>query len=95
MTVKAPPAAAILDTVPGMTVDRGSMEPFYAQLARLMRERIASGEWPPGTRLPSEPDLASQYEVNRDTVRHAIRELVAEGTLRVVRGKGTFVLGKN
>ena len=74
-----------------MTVDRDSMEPIYQQVARLMRARIDSGEWPPGYRLPSEPDLAGQYQVNRDTLRKAVKVLAGEGHLAVVRGKGTFV----
>ena len=74
-----------------MTVDRDSMEPIYQQVARLMRARIDSGEWTPGYRLPSEPDLAGSYQVNRDTLRKSVRVLVDEGHLAVVRGKGTFV----
>jgi DNA-binding GntR family transcriptional regulator len=62
-------------------------------VSRLILARIDSGEWPAGHRLPSEPDLAEAYKVNRDTVRHAVRELVAAGRVRVVRGKGTFSLG--
>jgi GntR family transcriptional regulator len=76
-----------------MSVDRGSMEPLFQQVARLIQARIDSGEWPAGHRLPSEPDLAGHYGVNRDTVRHAVRELVTAGRLRIVRGKGTFSLG--
>jgi DNA-binding GntR family transcriptional regulator len=69
------------------------MTPLYEQVARLILVRIDSGEWPAGRRLPSEPDLAEAYQVNRDTVRHAVRELVAAGRVRIVRGKGTFSLG--
>ncbi len=76
-----------------MTVDRDSMDPLYEQVAALILGRIRSGEWPAGTRLPSEPDLAEFYQVNRDTVRKAVRQLAAEGRLRVVRGRGTFSLG--
>jgi DNA-binding GntR family transcriptional regulator len=76
-----------------MTVDRDSMVPLYEQVAALILARIDSGEWPAGTRLPSEPDLAGAYQVNRDTVRHAMRDLMAAGRVRIVRGKGTFSLG--
>lgn len=68
------------------------MDPLYEQVAALILGRIRSGEWQ-GTRLPSEPDLAEFYQVNRDTVRKAARQLAAEGRVRVVRGKGTFSLG--
>jgi Bacterial regulatory proteins, gntR family len=69
------------------------MDPLYDQVAALLLGRIRSGEWPAGARLPSEPDLAEFYQVNRDTVRKAVRQLAAEGRLRVVRGRGTYSLG--
>jgi GntR family histidine utilization transcriptional repressor len=76
-----------------MTVDRDSMIPMYEQVKVLILSRIESGEWPAGARLPSEPDLAEAYQVNRDTIRKAIRQLQDEGRVKVVRGKGTFSLG--
>ena len=74
-----------------MTIDRDSPEPVYQQLARLMRARIESSEWPTRYRLPSEPALAGSFQVNRDTLRKAIKILVDEGRLAVVHGKGTYV----
>jgi DNA-binding GntR family transcriptional regulator len=44
-------------------------------------------------RLPAEVDLADAYQVGRVTVRTAIATLVAAGRLRVVRGRGTFIVG--
>lgn len=61
------------------------------QLARTLGERIAAGEWPAGTRLPSEQSLASQYGVSRSTVRTALRTLAEAGAVRVRQGTGTFV----
>jgi GntR family transcriptional regulator len=50
----------------------------------------------PGTehRLPGELELADQYGVSRDTIRRAIQELVSEGRLLVLHGRGTFVTPK-
>lgn len=46
---------------------------------------------PPGTRAPSERELAEEFGVSRMTVRQAIDALVVEGVVERVRGRGTFV----
>lgn len=61
------------------------------QLADELRERIASGEWPTRTRLPSEQELAADYGVSRPTMRSALRRLQESGIVRVRHGAGTFV----
>jgi GntR family transcriptional regulator len=71
-------------------LDRNSATPLYEQLASLLREAISDGTYQ--IRLPSEPDLAEQYGVSRETVRAAVRLLVAEGLVRVSLGKGTFIV---
>jgi len=65
--------------------------PLYIQLARVVREKIADGEYHPGSRIPSEPALAAVYRVGRPTVREALRVLVREGLLEKRRGSGTYV----
>jgi GntR family transcriptional regulator len=72
-------------------LDRSSPVPLYFQLARLLTEEIAKGDWKPGARLPSEPELGDRFSVSRATVRLAIQRLESEGLLRRVRGRGTFV----
>ena len=54
-------------------------------------EMIRSEEYPAGTRLPSEQQLAQRFEVSRNTVRGAIRSLTIFGLLRSINGSGTFV----
>jgi GntR family transcriptional regulator len=56
-----------------------------------LRQGIDQGRFPPGTRLPSEPDLAAELGVSRATLREALRALEAEGLLRRRRGSGTYV----
>ena len=56
-----------------------------------MRNRVTSGEWPPGSALPSESDLAKEYKVALGTMRQAIACAVEDGLLERVHGKGTFV----
>ncbi|MBV6703405.1 GntR family transcriptional regulator [Kitasatospora aureofaciens] len=66
-------------------------EALHKQVAAAMRQAIATGEWPPGTQLPTETDLAQTYGVSRPTVRLAVAALRSEGQLDVKQGRGTFV----
>jgi len=73
------------------TIDRASYEPAYAQLVRLITERIASGEFKAGDRLPSEAELCERYGVSPMTVRRAVTMLVQDGVAVTEQGRGTFV----
>lgn len=64
--------------------------PKHAQL-RIILEEYCRNELSPGDPLPGERALEETYNVSRITVRRAIGDLVAQGKLRRVRGKGTFV----
>jgi GntR family transcriptional regulator len=65
--------------------------PLYHQLADILLEGIRSGDYPPGFRIPSEPQLAREYGIGRPTVRQAIDVLVRKRLLSRRRGSGTFV----
>jgi len=65
-------------------------EPAYAQLARQLREAVEAGRYSDGTRLPTEAELAEQHRVSRQTVRRAFQDLVADGIVYRVPGRGTF-----
>ena len=65
-------------------------EPKHVQL-RAVLATMCTGELAPGAAIPSERELMTSYAVSRATVRRAIESLVAEGALRRVQGKGTFV----
>nr|WP_246481251.1 FadR/GntR family transcriptional regulator [Amycolatopsis umgeniensis] len=56
-----------------------------------LREQIASGVWPVGTRIPPEHDLVEQLGVGRTTVREALGALVHLGLLEARKGDGTYV----
>ena len=67
--------------------------PAYAQVAQAIKSKIASGEYPPGSRIPAETVIGQSHGVALMTVRQAIRVLVEQGLLRRSHGVGTFVCG--
>jgi DNA-binding GntR family transcriptional regulator len=72
-------------------IDPDSDRARYLQLADALRARIASGELPPGSRLPSEKTLEQETGLNRSTIRRSIEVLRAEGLIVVRHPHGTFV----
>ncbi|MGI4813473.1 MAG: phosphonate metabolism transcriptional regulator PhnF [Janthinobacterium lividum] len=72
-------------------VERGSGVAVWRQIGESLAEDIRSRRYPPGEQLPTEPELAARYGVNRHTVRRAIGELEQHGVVRVEQGRGTFV----
>ena len=65
----------------------------YSQLASVLRQRIVSGEWPVGHRLPTVEELARQYGLAKITVRQALAILAQEKLTVSERGRGTHVRG--
>ena len=63
--------------------------PKYYRLKRHLLEMTET--LPPGTPVPPERTLASEFDTSRTTVRQALQELVVEGRLERIQGKGTFV----
>ncbi|MFD5539571.1 FadR/GntR family transcriptional regulator [Streptomyces sp. NPDC127079] len=62
------------------------------QVIAELRNQIASGEWPVGSRIPTEPELVEQLGVARNTVREAVRALAHNGLLDIRQGSGTYVV---
>jgi len=69
---------------------RGEL-PLYQRIRSVLLDRLDSGQYAPGDRLPSEGVLADDLGVHRLTVRRALDELSREGRLRARQGAGTFV----
>jgi GntR family transcriptional regulator len=69
--------------------------PLYHQLADIIVEKIRSGEYSPGGRIPSENELAARYGIGRPTVRQATDMLIRRRFLIRRRGSGTFVCEKH
>ena len=65
--------------------------PLYEQIKEFIKQKIIQGEWSAGSKIPTQRQLAKQFEVNRSTIVTAIEELVAEGILEGNRKGGTVV----
>ena len=79
-----------MDSPPPLAYARPPV-PKYHRVKETVSARIADGTWPPGSLLPAEPDLCLEFGVSRITVRKAIGDLVHEGKVQTVQGRGTFV----
>lgn len=67
-------------------------EPAFRRLWNELRTQLMAGEYAAGVALPTEAELAVQFGVSRQTVRRAFQDLVAEGLVLRVPGKGTFAV---
>jgi GntR family transcriptional regulator len=76
-------------TVCRMQIDPDAGEHAYLQLARILRERIESGEI--GPRVPSLTAIAEESGLAVVTIRKAMNVLTEEGLIYTVPGRGTFV----
>jgi GntR family transcriptional regulator len=65
--------------------------PLYYRIQQVILEQIQAGRLQPGVQLPSEADLAQQYQVSRITAKRALDELVRQGRAFRQQGRGTFV----
>ena len=74
-----------------VSIDQFSNEPFYRQLAAIIRGRIEAGELARLDPLPSETVLEQDYGLSRDTVRRAVALLRDEGVVFTVPHRGTYV----
>jgi GntR family transcriptional regulator len=65
--------------------------PRYRSIAAELSSRITSGQYPAGSLLPSEAEIAQEFGVTRMTVRHALSGLATQGTIERRHGHGTLV----
>ena len=73
------------------SINFDSYIPYYIQLIEALKAKISSGEWKPGDKIPSEPELCISYGVSRTVVRQALREIELDGLILRKKGKGTFI----
>ena len=62
----------------------------YRTLAASLRDAIRNGEYAGGQQLPTEEQLSARHSVSRQTVRRAMQDLVSEGIIYRVAGRGTY-----
>jgi GntR family transcriptional regulator len=75
-----------------VTIDPLGETPVYLQLADILRGQIKSGKLQPNRPLPSYTALVQEYGVARGTASKAVGVLIDEGLVRIVPGKGAFVI---
>lgn len=68
-----------------------SYRPLYQQIKEALLSRIVSGDWPPGTFIPSESALSQEYGVSVGTLRKAVDALASDHVVIRHQGKGTVV----
>lgn len=87
-TATAPPELRASDSA---RVDKTADTPRYTQVKAILRERVKSGYYKPGDKIPAELSLAESLGVSKMTVNKAVLSLAAAGVLVREVGRGTFV----
>ena len=64
------------------------------QALEQLRTRIKDGAWEVGQRLPTEPELAAELGISRNTVREAMRVLAFAGLIEIRQGDGSYLRGR-
>lgn len=73
-------------------IDSESIVPLYKQLFHYLNSAIENHQFKPGDRIPSENELAKEFNISRVTIRRALQELAHQEKIVSVPGKGCFVL---
>ena len=74
-----------------LAVHEAASGPKYQTLRAAIVDAIASGDWTPGMRLPTEVELAKSLPYGLGTIQKAYSELVKNGLVERARGRGSFV----
>ena len=75
----------------GFVFSQTDNSPMYQQIMEQIKQRVAVGDWPPNTPLPSIRELATEIKVSIITVKRAYLELEREGIIVTQQGKGSWV----
>lgn len=78
-----------------LIVNNSSMVPIYEQLVEQIKGMLVRGELAADTSLPSVRSLSGELKISALTVKKAYDTLEAEGLVKTVHGKGTYVVGAN
>jgi GntR family transcriptional regulator len=80
-----------MDIYSGFVISQTDGRPMYIQIIEQIKQRIAIGDWPPGTEIPSIRQLAVALRVSVITVKRAYFELERDGVITTQHGKGSKV----
>lgn len=80
------------ETIPALEAENA--DPAHLQIGRHFHRLIERGDLPPGTRLPTNPELARQFRVSQTVVQRALSRLTTAGLLERKPGRGTYVRSK-
>lgn len=78
-----------------LIISNSSNRPIYEQITTQIKELILTGELQPGQKLPSIRALANGLRISAITTKRAYTDLEAQGFIKTVQGKGSFVTGGN
>ena len=70
----------------------GKIVAKYVNVIEWITKKIDNGELIPGSKIPSENELSEEFNLSRQTIRHAIAQMVEDGILESRRGSGTYVV---
>jgi GntR family transcriptional regulator len=74
-----------------IVISQTDPRPLYMQVMEQVQRRVAVGDLPPGTELPSIRQLASELQVSVITIKRAYLELERDGVISTRQGKGSVV----
>lgn len=72
-------------------IDFKNEKPLYLQLVEVVKQRVVSNSWQQGMKIPSENELAKEFNLSVGTVKKALGVLGQEGILFRRQGRGTFI----
>lgn len=64
----------------------------WEQVVQILRDRIMSGQYPPGRKIPSLAALQDEFGLAQNTIKRSLGHLKTEGLLEGVQGRGVFVV---
>ncbi|WP_431911657.1 GntR family transcriptional regulator [Nonomuraea jabiensis] len=67
-------------------------QPKWRQVYAIIRERIADGTYPPGTKIPTVLELVAEFQLANATAQKVYRQLRADGLIYTEAGMGSFVV---
>jgi len=72
-------------------IDFDTSGPIYEQVIDHIKQKLIKKELNPGDKLPSQRELASELNLNPNTIQRCYREMQIRGLAETKRGKGTFI----